>query len=416
MIAIIATLDTKRREAMFLHEWFRRRGHLPRLIDVGILGEPSSSTGAADADRERVARSAGKSLGEVTGMRRDHTIRIMGEGAAAVLAEWLEEGTLSGAIGLGGNQGTAIACTAMRALPAGLPKVVVSTVASCNLSPYVGAADITVIDSIGDLLGGPNRITRGPLIRAAGMVLGMADAADDQAQPPSMQPAVALTALGNTEPIAVRVMEQLGLHGYEVIPFHASGAGGTAMESLVSAGAFAAVVDLTTHELLGELHHDDIYAPVLPGRLTAAGRAGIPQVVAPGGLDYFVFGPPETVPLYCRGRLTHYHNPYNTNVRASADELRQTGEILARRLNEATGPVAFLYPLRGWSEIGRHGGPLWDARANDALRQTIRGMLRLGRVRYIEVDAAINDPAFADEVISVFLDLVRPRAWVKGGG
>ncbi len=413
VIAIVATLDTKGEEAAFVRDWLHRRGHAPRLVDVGIRGQPACALGAADADREQVARSAGTTLGALRTLRRDRAIAAMGEGAAAILRGWLTEATLAGVIGLGGNQGTAIACTAMRALPMGLPKVMVSTVASRNLRPHIGSADITVVNSIGDLLGGPNRITRPVLVRAAAMVLGKTAAADDPAlvAPPAGEPAVALTALGNTEPAAIRVMTHLRRCGYEVVPFHASGVGGSAMESLVGEGAFAAVIDLTTHELLGELFGEDIYAPLASGRLTAAGRAGLPQVVAPGGLDYFVFGPPESVPRRHTGRPTHHHNPFNTNVRASAEELHRTGQVLAQRLNEARGPAAFLYPLRGWSEIGREGGPLWDPQANEALRQAIRGTLRMDRVRYIEVDAGINDLPFVDEVVTVFLDLVRPAAF-----
>jgi uncharacterized protein (UPF0261 family) len=332
----------------------------------------------------------------------------MGQGAARVLSQWLAEGCLAGVIGLGGNQGTAIACTAMRSLPLGLPKIMVSTVASRNLTPHIAGADIAVVHSIGDLLGGPNRITRGPLVRAVEMALGGTAAAEDA--PSAEEPAVALTALGNIQPAAVLVIQRLRGRGYEVIPFHASGAGGAAMESLIDRGLFAAVIDLTTHEFLGELFADDLYAPEGGARMTAAGRAGIPQVVAPGGLDYFVFGPPESVPRRYRGRPTHHHNPYNTNVRTSAEEMHRTGHALAERLNGSRGPVAFLYPLRGWSEIGRQGGPLWDREANEALRQAMRAMLRMDRVRYIEVDAGINDPAFADEVVTAFVDLVRPAA------
>ncbi|HYM90511.1 MAG TPA: Tm-1-like ATP-binding domain-containing protein, partial [bacterium] len=269
-----------------------------------------------------------------------------------------------------------------------------------------------------------NRVTRPILVRAAGMLVGMIEAAPpsgtagDAARAPA---AVAVTALGNTHAAVTRVMADLGARGYEVVPFHASGAGGSAMEWLVRQGEFAAVIDLTPHEFLGEVLGDDIYTPVHPGRLTAAGAAGIPQVVAPGGLDYFVFGAEETVPPRYRGRPTHHHNPYNTNVRASADELHRVGKALAERLNNARGPVAFLVPLRGWSHIGREGGPLWDPQANEALREVMRRTLRTG-LRYIEVDAAINDPSFADEVAAVACEFLgpgngaaRPRERAEGG-
>jgi uncharacterized protein (UPF0261 family) len=398
VVAVLATLDTKNAEALFLDEWFRRHGFESRLVDVTTRPEP--------------------------GRRRDETMAAMGERAGAILRQWHEEGILAGAMALGGNQGTAIAGIAMRALPVGVPKVIVSTIASGNIRPYIGSSDIAVISSIGDLLGGPNSVTRDALIRAAGMLVGMIEAvaeppaharaatASTGAVPaapggvPAGGPAVALTALGNTEPAATRALELLRGRGYEVVPFHASGAGGSAMESLVTAGRFRGVLDLTTHELLGELFGDDTYAPVQPGRLTAAGRAGLPQVVAPGGLDYFVFGPEASIPTAYRGRAIHYHNPYNTNVRVTASELRRVGAILAQRLNAARGPTAFLYPVSGWSSIGSQGSPLWDPQANEALREVLRHELRAG-VRYIEVGADINAPIFADRMVEVFLDLAQ---------
>jgi uncharacterized protein (UPF0261 family) len=164
------------------------------------------------------------------------------------------------------------------------------------------------------------------------------------------------------------------------------------------------VVDLATHELLGEVVGDDIYAPVRPGRLTVAGRRGLPQVVAPGGLDYLVFGPPDSVPAAYQGRATHQHNLYNTNVRASAGELRRAGEEMARRLREARGPTAFIDPVRGWSQVGRLGGPLWDPDANEAFRVALRAGLRDTRVRYVEIDAEINEPRVGDEIVGLMRD------------
>lgn len=407
VVAVIATLDTKGHEAAFLKEWFDRHGLPARLVDVGILGAPQCEMTEVDIAREQVALAAGASLAGLLVLRRDQAVATMGKGAAAILDRWTRDGRLGGAIGLGGNQGTAIACMALRELPPGIPKVMVSTVASGNIRPYIGSSDIAMVFSLADLLGGPNRITRGVLTRAAGMLAGMigAGAEASEAAPPATRPAVALTTLGNTHAASARIMERLTQHGYEVVPFHASGAGGSAMERLVEAGEFTAVIDLTTHELLGELLEDDIYAPVTPGRLNAAGHAGLPQVVAPGGLDYLVFGPPESVPPRYRRRPTHHHNPYNTNVRASKAELRRAGRTLAERLNTALGPTAFLYPLRGWSQIGREGAPLWDETGNEALRVALLGVLQRDRVRYLEVDAAINDLPFADEVVRVFLDM-----------
>ncbi len=393
VVAIVATLDTKGEEAAFLAQRLRDRGYEARLVDLSISSE----------QRAR---------------RRDEALARTGQEAGRIVKGWLADGILTGVIGIGGNQGTAAASIAMRDLPLGLPKVLVSTVASGNLRPYIGASDIAVYPSVGDLLGGPNQLTRNTLEQAAGMLAGMIEAAERIASGPKAHGMrlVALTALGNTQRAALRSIDGLRQASYEVIPFHACGSGGSAMESLIRAGMFDAVMDLTPHELLGEVLGDDIYASVQPGRLTAAGRAGIPQVIAPGGLDYFVFGPPEAVPATYRGRPTHHHNPYNTNVRATAEELHRVGETLARRLNEANGSAAFLYPIRGWSEVGSGNGPLVDAKANEALRQAVRATLRMDRVRYTEIDTDINDPKFADEAVRVLLELIgaKPGHAVRG--
>lgn len=385
VVAILATLDTKEAEARFVAGWFQRHGCEARLVDTAL---PRSG--------ETVAR--------------DRLIAEAGQRAAQVLKAWTAAGSLHGVLGLGGNQGAAIAAIAMRALPGRLPKVLVSTVAARNLTPHLAGLEVEVVSSVGDLLGGPNRVTAPALVQAAAALaarLGV-PASDAFEPPPPAGPAVALTTLGNTHAAATRLMARLRGAGYDVIPFHASGAGGSAMEALVAQGAFAGVVDLATHELLGEIFPEDLYAPDAPGRLRAAAAAGLPLAVAPGGLDYFVFGPPGSIPPAFRGRPTHAHNPFNTNVRATADELRRVAALLAERLNAARGPAAFYYPRQGWSEVGAVGGPLWDAEANEAFWATLRSHLGPG-VCSVDVDAAINAPAFADAVADGFLRLAgRP--------
>jgi uncharacterized protein (UPF0261 family) len=395
VVAIVATLDTKEPEAAFLADTLSAWGVRVRMLDVGGTGSRA-------------------------GMPRDAAMMAGGSEAAGLLESLHREHVLAGVIGIGGNQGTAAAAVAMRELPIGVPKILVSTVVSGYLRPYIGASDIVLVPAVGDLLGGPNRLTRGILTRAAAMMAAMIDAGRvspgatmpvvrrraltprRQGQPADTEaPAVALTTLGNVEPAARGIIRGLADAGVEAIPFHASGAGGSAMERLIEGGMFAAVVDLAAHELLGEVVGDDIYAPVQPGRLTAAGRRGLPQIVAPGGLDYLVFGPPGSVPAAYRGRVTHQHNPYNTNVRASAAELRAAGEEMARRLREARGPTAFVDPLQGWSQIGRRGGPLWDADANEAFRTALRAGLRGSRVQYVAIDAEINAPRVRDEMVNL---------------
>jgi uncharacterized protein (UPF0261 family) len=331
----------------------------------------------------------------------------MGEGAGRLLKEQYRAGRLAGVIGVGGNQGTAIASTAMRALPIGLPKLLVSTVASGNVRGYVGDSDIAMLFSVGDLLGGPNPVTERVLAKAAAAVVGMVEAEENSATSEAPK-AIAVTAFGNTHQAVVTAMDRLAAAGHAVVPFHASGACGSAMERLVEEGTMEAVLDLTTHELLGELYPEDIYAPVRPGRLTGASRLGLPQVVVPGGLEYFCFGAQDTIPVRFRDRATHHHNPYNTNVRTSHGELRRVGTLMAERLNAARGPVVVLVPQRGWSEVGRPGGVLHDLNANAGLVEALHEVLDPAIILR-EVDATINDPAFAELAADTLLGFLDPE-------
>ncbi len=416
-IVVLATLDTKGAEAACLGELLARHGHRPCLMDTGFRGPPSCRP---DVDREQVAAAKGLDIAAVSRLSREEAIRSMGEGAGRLLGKGVAEGRYAGVIALGGNQGTAIAGIAFQALPLGFPKVAVSTVASGNLRPYFGHKDVGVFFPIGDLLGGPNFVSRPVLEAAAAAIAGMVSA--HRAFAPGPAPAIAVTAFGNTQGAVAGVHDLLRERGCQPVPFHASGAGGSAMEELVEAGLFAGVIDLTTHELVGEVFGQDIYAPTRPGRLTAAGRRGLPQVVAPGGLDYFCFGPAETIPPAYRGRPVHRHNPYNTNVRTSAAELRRLGEVVASRLNAApAGTAAFIHPQRGWSEIGGPGGPLHDPAADQELLGSLRAHLSPAVELHV-LDLAINDRGFAERSVEVLERLraaaprSRPRLPGEGEG
>ncbi len=401
-IAVVATLDTKAGEAAYLRRRIEDRGWLATVVDVGLGAAP---TGLADVSAEEIARLGGATVAELrSSRRRDEAMRAMGEGAAQLLSERHEAGKLAGVIGVGGNQGTAIASIAVRALPIGPPKFIVSTVASGDVRKYVGDSDIAMLFSVGDLLGGPNPVIERVLAKAAAAVVGMAEA-EDEFTSRAMPKSVAITAFGNTHRAVVAAMNRFAKAGRSVVPFHASGACGSAMERLIEEGAIEAVLDLTTHELLGELYPEDIYAPVRPGRLTAAGCLGLPQVVVPGGLEYFCFGAPETIPQRLRERKVHYHNPYNSNVRTSREELRRIGELMAERLNASHGPVAVLIPTRGWSEVGSPGGMLHDPQANAAFVEALRKRLDT-RIRLREMDMAINDLAFATLAADTTLDFL----------
>lgn len=410
VIAILATADTKGAEAGLLKDELAGLGLRAAVVDVG----PRPGADAeVDVTADEVARAGDHDLAELgRRARRDESMHAMATGAARLLERWYAGGYLLGVLGVGGNQGTSIAATAMRGLPIGLPKLVVSTVASGNVRGFVGDSDIVLMFSVGDLLGGPNGVTTGVLRRAAGAVAGMVRAADDPDRTDEApdRPRIAVTAFGNTHAAVTAAIARLAEAGYDAVPFHASGASGSAMERLIDAGHFAGVLDLTTHELLAELFPDDIYTPVRPGRLTAAGRAGIPQVVAPGGLEYFCFAAADTIPVPLRDRPVHHHNPNNTNVRATAEELAQVATVLAERLNAAAGPATVLIPARGWSEVGAPGGVLHDPEANRAFTDTLRGALA-DRVTLRVLDCTINDPEFAAAATTALLDhLAAPVA------
>jgi uncharacterized protein (UPF0261 family) len=392
-VAVLATMDTKGGEASYLCEVLAELGHRTRVVDIGLrpteLADPER-----DVPAEVVAHAAGASLTDLREhTRRDRAMAEMAAGAGLLLRVWHGAGLLSGMLAVGGNQGTAVAAAAMRPLPYGLPKVIVSTVASGNVRGYVGDSDVTMMFSVADLLGGPNAVTAPVLRGAAAAVAGMVSAG-----PPARygggRPLVATTAFGNTHVAVTTAIERLRAAGVDTVAFHASGASGSAMERLVADGVFAGVLDLTTHELLGEVEPADIYAPVRPGRMTAAGERGIPQVLVPGGCEYFCFGAEETIPARLRDRPVHHHNPHNTNVRAAAGELDRLGALFAERANAATGPTSVLVPLQGWSEIGSPGGILHDPAANAAFVTRLRAELA-PHVEYREMDLPINDPRFA---------------------
>lgn len=402
-VAIVATLDTKAAEAEFLGGELRRHGCTPLLVDVGL--RPS---GHGDVLPEAVARAAGDDLVTLREQaRRDRAMEAMGTGAARILGSLHARGELAGVLGVGGNQGTAIASTAMRDLPFGVPKVVVSTVVSGNVRGFVRDSDITLMFSVGDLLGGPNPVTAAVLRRAAAATAAMVRATGTEDVVENSPPLVAVTAFGNTHRAVSTAIERLGRAGVKTVPFHASGASGSAMERLVDEGLFDGVLDLTSHELLGEIYPADIYAPVRAGRLTAAGRKGLPQVVIPGGLDYHCFAAAETIPEALRDRAIHHHNPNNTNVRATSEELAAVARLLAERLNAATGPVAVMVPLRGWSEVGSPGGVLHDPVANAAFVTQLRGALS-SHISFRELDTTINDPVFASAAAEALLDSLQP--------
>jgi uncharacterized protein (UPF0261 family) len=388
-VLVLGTLDTKGEEHAFLRSRLRDAGVACLLADVGTLDPPRVP---ADIAREEVAAEVGADLEALRRAGdRGRAVATMAEAAAALAARLHAEGRLTGVLAAGGSGGTTIATAAMRALPVGVPKLMVSTMAAGDTTAYVGGSDVTLMPSVTDVAG-LNSVSARVLANAAGAMAGMVGAPPVAA--PDGRPLVAASMFGVTTPCVTRAREALEARGYEVLVFHATGTGGRAMESLVEGGFLRGVLDATTTELC-----DDLVGGVLsagPGRLEAAGRAGLPQVVSLGALDMVNFGPRETVPPRFAGRTFHVHNPTVTLMRTTPEECAELGRRIARKLAAATGPVALFVPLGGVSLIDVEGAPFHDPEADAALFGALREGLAGTRVDLVELDLAINDPAFAD--------------------
>ena len=399
-IAILGTMDTKGVEHGFVADLIRQRGHKVLIIDVGTLEEPKLKP---DITRSEVARAAGVDLAALVAKRdRGESVTAMSQGAPIILAKLAAEKRIDGVISLGGGGGTAIATAAMRALPIGFPKLMVSTLASGNVAPYVGVKDIVMFPSIVDVAG-LNRISRQLLTRAAGAICGMVEmpmaAGTDK-------PIIVASQFGNTTACIERAREILEASGYEVIVFAATGTGGRTMESLIETGLVAGVLDVTTTEWADELVGGVLSAG--PTRLEAAARGGIPAVVSTGCLEMVNFGSPESVPARFAGRKFYQHNPQVTLMRTTPDECQQLGKILAEKLNLSTGPVTVLLPLRGGSMISAPGGPFHDLEADNALYSALKSGLRCD-IAVKELDCVVNDSAFAEACAHALLQSLERR-------
>ncbi|HEV2274570.1 MAG TPA: Tm-1-like ATP-binding domain-containing protein, partial [Acidobacteriaceae bacterium] len=377
-IALIGTLDTKGEEFRFLRQRIESTGLRTLMIDVGVLDGASFP---ADISPAEVAAAAGQDLTALRQERdRGRSVTAMALGARAILERLLRNGAIHGAASLGGSAGTAIATAAMRALPCGFPKLMVSTVASGDTRPYVGTGDICMMPSVLDIAG-LNRVSRRILSNAAAAICGMV-----AADPPvalDERPAIAATMFGVTTPCVTAARHILEERGYDVMVFHATGAGGQAMEQLIEEGVFEAVLDITTTELADELVGGVMSAG--PHRLEAAGRKGIPHLVCPGAIDMVNFGPLETVPSRFRSRNLYIHNPTVTLMRTTAEECAEIGRRTALRLNPAAGPVTVLIPLKGVSAIDRPGGPFYSPEALSAYCQSLKAALSPA-IRLVELD------------------------------
>ena len=386
-ILLIATLDTKGTEAAYVRDLIAARGHHVRVLDAGVLSDPPFPP---DVSAAQVAEAGGGSLTQLRHQGdRGAALDLMARGTAILAEREAEAGNIDGVMGLGGSCGTAIATAAMRALPVGLPKVMVSTVASGQVGPYVGVKDVTMMYAVVDVAG-LNRISRRILANAAGAVCGMVEQVTPAAEE---RPLIAATMFGVTTPCVNRLRQNLDSAGYEVLVFHATGSGGRAMEGLIDAGFFAGVADVTTTEWCDELVGGVLSAG--PERLDAAARKGVPQVVSCGALDMVNFWGLETVPEKFGSRRMHVHNPNVTLMRTTVDECARLGEIIAGKLSRATGPTTLLLPLKGVSALDLDGQPFYDPEADTALFDALRRGVA-ANVVLVELDLHINDPEFAD--------------------
>jgi uncharacterized protein (UPF0261 family) len=407
-VVLIGTLDTKGREYAFLADRVREHGADVLLVDAGVLGEPLASP---DVTRHEVAEAAGTSIDELVEARdRGAAVAAMARGAAEIAKRLHAEGRLDGVCGLGGSGGSSLVTHAMRQLPVGVPKLMVSTVAAGDTRPYVGATDVTLMYSVVDIAG-INQISARILANAAGAIAGMANATVPALG--ESRPLVAASMFGVTTPCVTAARERLEELGYEVLVFHQTGTGGESMEELMRAGFIAASLDVTTTELADELVGGVLAA--YPGRLEAAGALGLPQVVSLGALDMVNFGPMDTVPERFRERTLYVHNPTVTLMRTTPEECAELGRRIARKLNAATGPTALFVPLRGLSAIDVDGQPFRDAQADEALFSALREHLdpRI-EVHWLEKD--VNDPEFALAMANRLHELYQDwRAREEGG-
>ncbi len=423
-VLLIGTLDTKATEVAFVRDLLVASGVPVLLADAGTFDPPFP----ADISNVELFSAAGVKLADVRRANdRGKAVELAARGAERIAKQLHAVGKLSGVFGLGGSAGTTIATAAMRAVPVGVPKLMVSTLASGDVRPYVGTRDVCMMYSVVDVAG-LNRISRLVLANAARMMAGAVSGRNLHPLPPSLggkgeygtpppssqegggrggvgSPLIAATMFGVTTPCVQSARSQLEAASYEVLTFHATGTGGRTMEGLIRDGLVSGVLDITTTELADELCGGVMAAG--PDRLTAAGLKGVPQVISVGALDMVNFGPPDTVPEKYKGRRFHQHNPTVTLMRTTPEENDTLGKQLAERACAASGPTAILLPLRGVSALDAEGKAFWWPEADEALFQSIRNWV--AGVEVIELDCHINDPAFATAAADTLMRLMHAR-------
>ena len=406
-IAVVGTLDTKGEHTAFVQQIIERRGHQSVVIDIGVLGQPAIP---ATISRAEIAQAGGADIQALVAAKdRGKALAVMADGLTAVLTKLQRDGLLDAVLGLGGGSGTAVASAAMRALPIGIPKVMISTMAASSKGPaYVGTRDIVMVNTITDIIG-MNPILRGVLSNAAAAVCGMAEdgASSGNLRGAGGRPTVAITAFGATTTAVMRCHELLGEAGFDTLVFHANGTGGRAMEELIHEGVIDAVLDLTTTELPDELCGGQLSAG--PHRLEAAGELGIPQVVLPGAMDMVNFTTPETVPSKYAGRRFYRHSPYTTLMRTTVEENATLGRWVGEKLAKSKMRPVLILPVRGFSEYDKEGGPFYDPAADKTFMDAaVKALGDRGDVVYLE--AYINEPICAETAVARLVSLISVPA------
>lgn len=397
-IALIGALDTKGEEFAFVKAALARRGHQTLVINTGVVGEPAF---APEIGAEQVAAAGGTTLATLRQQAdRGKAIEIMANGAATLVLQLQESGQIHGILSMGGSAGTAVGTAAMRALPVGFPKLMVSTLASGDTAPYVGVSDIVMMPSVVDVAG-VNRISARIFANAAGAISGMVETEAPQI---AEKPLIAASMFGNTTKLVDQCRKLLEAQGYEVLVFHATGTGGKIMESLIDAGYINGVLDVTTTEWADELVGGVLTAG--PTRLDAAAKRGVPQVIAPGCLDMVNFWARSTVPAKFADRQFYEWNPNVTLMRTTVAENAELGRILAEKANRSSAAVAFYLPQQGVSVLDSPGGEFWQPATNQALFAAIKQHVR-SDISVYELDANINDDAFAAAVVQKLLEFLK---------
>ncbi|WP_078544674.1 Tm-1-like ATP-binding domain-containing protein [Litchfieldia alkalitelluris] len=400
-VILIGSFDTKGTEFEFVKDTLERLGIETYLVDIGVLNTPQIQP---DIPSSEVAKLAGTTL-EVLRQDNDRgkAVSAMAEGVAKVMEQLIHKGIVAGVIGMGGTAGTTVGASAMKVVPIGIPKLLVSTVASGNTRPYVGVKDVTMMYSVIDIAG-INKLSSRILSNAAYAMAGMVKGIYSESIEQDDKITIGMTMFGVTTPCVTKVREILEEQGYDILVFHATGTGGLAMEELIDGGFIKAVADITTTELADELVGGIFTAG--PTRLEAAGKAGIPQVVSVGALDMVNFGTPDSVPVQFKNRKFYQHNPTTTLMRTTTDENRKLGEIIAIKLNQAIIPPIVIFPKGGVSLIDQEGQAFEGVEQREVLYSTLKENLRPD-IPFIETEKDINDESVAELIASKLLSSLR---------